>query len=92
MTNPKSNPDRTFDILSDIIDDLFSSHFKKDTKKMQTEPMKPAPVEEQSNTPMYESIEDYTAKTGKRFRMTKNQKELGFTREEAFNETFGGKN
>ena len=38
---------------------------------------------------LYESIEDYTAKTGKRFRMTKRQKELGMTREEAFNLTYG---
>jgi len=89
MTNSKSNPDRTFDILSEIIDDLFSSHFKKDNKKMQAEPMKPAPIEEQSNPPMYESIEDYTTKTGKRFRMTKNQKARDLSREDAFTETFG---
>jgi len=38
---------------------------------------------------LYESIEDYTAKTGKRFRMTKEQKNLGLTRDEAFNQTFG---
>ena len=36
----------------------------------------------------YESIEDYTAKTGKRFRMNKEQKGRGLTREEAFNELF----
>ena len=38
----------------------------------------------------YESIEDYKAKTGKRFRMLKEQKERGLTRDEAFAETFGG--
>lgn len=38
---------------------------------------------------LYESIEDYTAKTGKRFRMTKRQKELKMTREEAFKLTHG---
>lgn len=34
----------------------------------------------------YESIEDYKAKTGKKFRMTKRQKESGMTREQAFAE------
>ena len=38
---------------------------------------------------LYESIEDYTTQTGKRFRMTKKQKELGMTREQAFKLTFG---
>jgi len=47
--------------------------------------------EENSDTipALYESIEDYTAKTGKRFRMTKRQKELKMTREEAFKLTHG---
>ena len=36
----------------------------------------------------YESIEDYTSKTGKRFRMNKEQKERGLNREEAFGELF----
>jgi len=39
---------------------------------------------------LYESIEDYVAKTGKRFRMTKDQKHRELSREQAFNETFGG--
>lgn len=38
---------------------------------------------------MYESIEDYTAKTGKRFRMTKDQKSRNLTREQAFKELHG---
>jgi hypothetical protein len=91
MTNSKSSPDRTFDILADIIDELFSSHFTKDKKPMQAEPKK-APMEEQTQTPVYESIEDYTSKTGKRFRMTKDQKSRELSREQAFNETFGGIN
>jgi len=32
------------------------------------------------------NIEDYKKKTGKRFRMTKSQRELGLTREQAFQE------
>ena len=38
---------------------------------------------------LYESIEDYTSKTGKRFRMTKDQKSRELSREQAFNETWG---
>ena len=41
---------------------------------------------------LYESIEDYTTQTGKRFRMTKNQKERGLSRDEAFSEMYGGTN
>ena len=36
----------------------------------------------------YASIEAYSKETGKRFRMTKRQKELGMTREQAFTLTF----
>ena len=41
---------------------------------------------------LYESIGDYTAQTGKRFRMTKNQKARGLSRDEAFSEMYGGTN
>jgi len=36
----------------------------------------------------YESIEDYSSKTGKRFRMNKDQKERNLSRDEAFRELF----
>jgi hypothetical protein len=36
---------------------------------------------------VFESIEHYTKQTGKRFRMTKCQKDRQLTREQAFNET-----
>jgi len=39
----------------------------------------------------YKDIEDYQRKTGKRFRMLKEQKERGLTREEAFAEMFNQK-
>jgi hypothetical protein len=55
---------------------------------MQSEPMK-SPIAEQTLTQVYESIEDYTAQTGKRFRMTKEQKSRNLSREQAFSETFG---
>ena len=90
MSNNAQNEDRTFQILSDLIDEVFSNHYSKD-KKMQSESMK-SPVVEQTPTQVFESIEDYTAQTGKRFRMTKDQKARNLSREDAFNETFGGKN
>ena len=36
----------------------------------------------------YENIEDYTSKTGKRFRINKDQKERNLSRDEAFRELF----
>jgi len=39
-------------------------------------------------TTLWESISDYSKQTGKRFRMTKEQKGRGLSREEAFTERF----
>jgi len=80
--------------LCNLIDKAFNTHYKNgaETQTRAPEPeLKLAPVsEEQPKTPaLYESIEEYTATTGKRFRMTKDQKELGMTREEAFKLTYG---
>ena len=79
--------DKFFDELSNLINNAIDGAFGRQVEQ----PKKPAPaVKEQPKTPaLYESIEDYTAKTGKRFRMTKTQKELGMTREEAFFLTYG---
>ena len=38
---------------------------------------------------IYESIEDYKLKTGKRFRQTKADKEAGLSREESFQKMYG---
>ena len=78
--------DKTFELLTQMIDKAFCNYYKKE-KKMQSEL---APMEQP--TTFYESIEDYTTVTGKRFRMTKEQKQRGLTREQAFTETFGGNN
>jgi len=77
---------KTLEMLMSLIDGAFSNHYSSKENEIT-----PAPKEEITpKTPaLYESIEDYTAKTGKRFRMTKDQKNLGMTREEAFNLTFG---
>ena len=79
--------DKFFDELSSLINDAFDGVFSRKI----SQPKNPAPkVKEQPKTSsLYESIEDYTAQTGKRFRMTKEQKNLGLTRDEAFNQTFG---
>jgi len=79
--------DKFFEELSNLINDAFAGAFGRN---IDTKVKNPAPKKEQPKTSaLYESIEDYTAQTGKRFRMTKRQKELGMTREEAFNLTYG---
>jgi len=63
-----------FNTLSKIIDDAFSKVFNEKKESSSSESLK------------YSNIEEYTEQTGKRFRMTKDQKERGLTREEAFTE------
>ena len=70
----KDNDDGFFGVLSNIIDEAFSKVF---TEKKEESHRSAAP---------YASIEEYTEQTGRRFRMTKNQKERGLTRQEAFAE------
>jgi hypothetical protein len=82
--------DKFFDELSNLISDAFDGVFGRSTPKPKV--TRPAPKKEQPKTDsLYESIEDYTAKTGKRFRMTKEQKNLGLSRDEAFFLTYGDK-
>ena len=71
--------DNNFELFDELIERAFKGAFKKETTLQPTK----------EKTSIYESIEDYTAKTGKRFCMTKEQKNLGLTREEAFTETYG---
>jgi len=70
----KDNDDGFFGVLSNIIDEAFSKVFTE--KKAANE----------SGPSVYSSIEEYTSRTGKRFRMSKDQKGRGLTREEAFAE------
>ncbi len=70
----KDRDDSFFGVLSNIIDEAFSKVFtEKNEESLQS-------------GQQYSTIEEYTAATGKRFRMTKDQKERGLTREEAFTE------
>ena len=71
----KDNATSFFDVLSNIIDEAFSDAFNE--KK-----------EDPAEASAYSSIEEYTQETGKRFRMSKEQKERGLTRQEAFAELY----
>ena len=64
--------------LDDMISSIFSSVLKKD--KVETW------VAESKSEGVPQTIEEYTQLTGKRFRMTKQQKESGTSRQEAFQE------
>jgi len=48
-----------------------------------------ASIQKDVSQPQYSSIQEYTDATGKRFRMTKDQKARGLDREAAFREMFG---
>ena len=70
------NKDSFLKRLDDMISSIFSSSLK--VEKVEE------PHEEEADSP--QTIEEYTQSTGKRFRMTKNQKESGLSRQEAFQE------
>lgn len=80
---------KSYDVLANMISDAFDSSFgrkpiQERTYKMDyTQVTTPAQT---STSPAYKSIEDYTAKTGKRFRITKDQKTRNISREQAFEE------
>ena len=62
-------------MLEDILNEVFDESMGKH-------------FDDQKPEVIYENIKDYTSKTGKRFRMNKDQKERGLNREEAFSELF----
>ena len=64
-----------YEMMEEILNEVFP-----DTMEKHFDEKKPEVI--------YENIEDYTNKTGKRFRMNKDQKERGLSREEAFGELF----
>lgn len=88
--------ERHFDLLQGLIDKAFRRFFKGEEGSMNNEnneELKPMGAVARSEAgELYESIKDYTQKTGKRFRMTKDQKHKGLSREEAFTELYGEKN
>ena len=86
--------EKHFELLQELIDKAFNEVFKGENMKTQlaTEDNELKPMgacARASAGEVFESIEDYKQKTGKRFRMTKEQKQRGLEREDAFTETFG---
>ena len=71
------NMEKNFKVIQDLIDRAFKRLWLGD--KEEGGSLKGLDL-------IYESIEDYTKKTGKRFRMTKDQKSRGLSRDEAFAE------
>lgn len=68
--------DRLSTLLDKIVNQAFTDGFGKDLPTNMLSGYRPS----------YSSIKEYTERTGKRFRMTKQQTERGLTREESFNE------
>jgi hypothetical protein len=77
--------DKMLEMLTALIDGAFANHYSSKENKMNTQ-SQPEVKPFDELIPLYESIEDYTEKTGKRFRMTKDQKQRNLSREEAFSE------
>ena len=71
------NMEKSFKVIQDLIDKAFLRFWSGVPEDR---------VSLKGSAPLYESFEDYTAKTGKRFRMTKDQKDRGLSRGDAFNE------
>jgi len=99
----KKKEDEAFKFITDLIDDIFDDHYRGEAIKKSISEKKVVPlipnetiheIMLSTKTPpyFYGSIEEYTHITGKRFRMTKDQKARNLSREDAFNETFGEKN
>jgi len=61
--------------LNNMVETAFRKELSKSKEKIQ-------------ETSKYKDIEDYTRKTGKRFRMLKSDISEGLSREEAFNRRF----
>ena len=89
--------ERHFDTLQKLVDKAFKRFFKGEDMNENgfngNEELKPmGAVSRAAAGEVYESVEDYKQRTGKRFRMTKDQKQRGLSRDEAFSELYGEKN
>jgi len=90
--------DKFYEELSNLINGAFDGAFgrKVPTPKIRKPIMKTETIDDPARDHfpnLYESIQDYTQQTGKRFRMTKEQKSRNLSREQAFSEMYlGGTN
>lgn len=64
-----------YDMIDDLVSEVFTSSLKDESP------------EEEAGYEGPRTIQEYTESTGKRFRVTKDQKERGLSREKAFKET-----
>lgn len=72
--------------LETLIDSAFKN-LKKDKQSMQTtQKIQVTPNTVEAPKAKYNSIQEYTEATGKRFRMTKEQMQRNISRDEAFKE------
>jgi len=82
--NKESKSSGFLEMVNDIISEIFAEKLDdKDGKKNEELEVE---LDGSVMSEVYESIEDYTDKTGKRFRMTKDQKDRELSREAAFEE------
>ena len=78
--------EKGFKAIQGLIDRAFTRLWPTDGEKFSTVGGKTLSPPITSSHGVYESIDDYTTQTGKRFRMTKEQKSRGLSRNEAFKE------
>jgi len=88
MSDKKTdNFEEWFSSLTELVEKAFSDTLT--VRKMPEENISEEEVESKDSDAIMDvpqSISEYTELTGKRFRMTKAQKEFGMSREEAFEE------
>lgn len=79
--------DKFYEELSNLINGAFDKNYGREPSVRNTLPSPYKGMADNlpiKHAPLYESIEDYIAKTGaKRFKLTKAEKSAGLTREEA---------
>jgi hypothetical protein len=85
MVNDLATSGMIWEMVSDLVNSFFDQNYnKKDNKIMEN--VATAQVTNYEGKPLYTSLDQYKTATGKRFRMTKEQKARELTREQAFAE------
>tara|TARA_R110002051_G_scaffold134485_1_gene207568 strand:+ start:105 stop:341 length:237 start_codon:yes stop_codon:yes gene_type:complete len=72
---------KAFELFTSMIDTAIDRVYGGNSKD-------PVIEEEEVQSPPYKTLDEYTQKTGKRFRINKVESELGLTREEALQKRF----
>jgi hypothetical protein len=74
------------DHITQSVEKAFNKHFKEKSMDNITQTQTNNTQDNTQSKAVYQSIQEYTAATGKRFRMTKEQTQRNISREEAFRE------